>query len=503
MKRDDIMETIRELKEMFLAGAISQEEFEKLKMEFLQEQNLVPASEANAAEGAASAPPTPSASSIPSMRANSDPFIPKSKVSQSQDVLSGVPIATTKSGSQSDLPAADEAVSEPGFFSEHTPPFQQGGGPSHTPSQGIPASTGVEDRTQQFMNLYTQATQQAGTDPNGALRKLEEARLLAPELCDDVFRQWVNFAKYTLQEMRAADPSVRNSGILTPHPTDSVLSGSLSNASLEQQPSSSASSNPFEPMSASNPGLDASTPAKQPLFEPEPESSPFEPISGSSNPFEAKPSNGGGPNPFVPQNDIFESKPAASDSFDATSDTPDGLDAFVPQEADLLFEDDPPGTTVPSESTNPGFEMPKSLAPEATDSSEMDDPTAILLEGVNDLLGEEDFQGAFDLLEHLKPQHPDSKKIETLYKLCRQQIEVVYKQDYQESETMFPVLTCPPEELFALQNQFDHRAGFLFSQMNGATSIEDLISISGMEDFDVFRTIEKLKDRGMLRIETQ
>lgn len=549
MKRADIMETIRELKDMFLAGAISEEEFQRLKMEFLQEQNLVPAGgNQEAGQPSPVHPKTTSGASIPSHRANPDPFVPKARVSVSEDALQGVPIATSRTGSSMELDAVPQD-STPGPQSEQTPPFQSQAGPSHTPSQGLPANNPVEDRTQQFMNLYTQATQQAGTDPNGALRKLEEARLLAPELCDDVFRQWVTFAKYTLQQQRMAERGPNPLGSLTPIPasrTPVPQTVSPLPAAVEADPFTpdegqsaghAVATFPFERETAENPNpfagqLDSHQQPQEngnlpkPLFSSPISASPFEPKPGaslpsgfadstpSSNPFEPLNAQAQAPNPFDPQHtgalgsNPFEPKPSSQ-----AEDNP-----FQAFEAELLFEDSedtsegasaltpgPAAASVPSfsDSTNPGFEMPKSLAPETSSSQELDDPTSILLEGVNDLLGEEDFAGAFDLLEHLRPQNPDSKKIETLYNLCRKHIEKDYEEDYKELDSMFPILTCPPEELLSVQNQFDHRAGFLFSQMNGATSIEDLISISGMDDFDVVRTIEKLKDRGMVRIEKQ
>lgn len=409
MKQTDIMDTLRELKEMFMAGAISEEEFQSLKMDFLQKQNLIPAgnSAATSSSGVSPFVPKNAGGSIPS-RAPSDPFVPKARVfsNDANQGSRGVPVATAKSSSSDQLSAAPTQA-----IIHKTPPLLQGleQATSLTPSHGMPASTALEDRQQEFMRLYTEATQLAATQPDSALQRLKSAKSLAPELCDDVFHQWEQYSHYMIQQQR------------------------------EER--------------AAQQKAQAEAPQK------------------------------------AQEQALLQSVAAAHQA------TLYGVGKHE-HEAPLLHGEEGPGKS--GESTNPGFDMPRSAHSHPQDDF-TDEPTAILLSGVNDLLAEEDFLGAFDLLEHLIPQHPESNKIQILYKMCRQQVEQVYLEKFAGSENMYPVLTCSLQELLTLSGQLDHRAGFLASQMNGATSIEDLVNISGLEEFAVFRLIEKLQQRSLIR----
>lgn len=400
MKQTDIMDTLRELKDMFLAGAISEEEFQSLKMEFLQKQNLLPVSQN---QGTPAQPMATTQGSVPVSKDSTGSLAPKQQIlSQRGDVVArGIPVATSKSISSDKLIAA-----EPGFVHK-TPPILQGVEPqlSLTPSHGMPASIPVADRQQEFMRLYTEATQQAAIDPQGALGKLAQAQQLAPELCDDVFRQWEQYGLYVLQQKQEE-------------------------AAAQQRVQAEAHKKAQE----------------QALLQ-----------------------------------SVVTPTPVPKHSLEAPP---------------LLGEEEWPGKS--GESTNPGFEMPRSQTAQ-TAEPEPDEPASILLSGINDLLAEEDFLGAFDLLEHLMPKYPESKKIRMLYQMCRQQVEQFYQERFVNLENLYPALTCSMQELLTLVGQLDHRSGFLASQLNGATSIEDLVSISGLDDFAVLRFLDRLQQRNLLR----
>ncbi len=399
MKRNDIMETIRELKEMFFAGAITEEEFQRLKMEFLEEMNLLPSTSSSSD---ASQPSHQAAragafrhTSAPSARSSSNPFMPKARTSKSSPLLAqqngvseirGVPIA-----SATPIPNTLQSVnhsSGPFEAQSSSITVSRGRGASGSGPGARPDSSGMspERRQQQFMSMYTKATQQAAEEPERALHFMEEARVLAPELVDDVFRQWMEYAKHILSQKRE----------------------------MEQ-------------------GQDDHT-----------------------------------------QNSIQQISQASMGSFAARQ-----------------HED----------STNPEFEMPKSLVSDApVEKEEDDDPVAILLEGVNDLLSEEDFAGAIVLLEHLRGEFPELEKINSLYQLCRDNLAEDYHEKYEGASSTFPALTCSPKELMEMRNKMDHRVGFLVSQIDGNTSLSELVMISGLEEFDVYRLVEKLTERGVLKV---
>lgn len=61
-----------------------------------------------------------------------------------------------------------------------------------------------------------------------------------------------------------------------------------------------------------------------------------------------------------------------------------------------------------------------------------------------------------------------------------------------------PRVKVAPEDIFALG--LDHRAGFLYSQIDGFTSIEDLISISPMAEVETLRIFVQLLEHDAIEL---
>jgi len=56
----------------------------------------------------------------------------------------------------------------------------------------------------------------------------------------------------------------------------------------------------------------------------------------------------------------------------------------------------------------------------------------------------------------------------------------------------------PPSAL--LEFNLPARAGFLLSLVDGKTSVEELLSLSGLDPFDTLRMLAHLLDEGILRV---
>ncbi len=75
--------------------------------------------------------------------------------------------------------------------------------------------------------------------------------------------------------------------------------------------------------------------------------------------------------------------------------------------------------------------------------------------------------------------------------------ESVFAKDVGSLQSV-PILTMPPEQL-AVQD-FDHRAGFLISRMDGLLTVEQIIDVAAMPRFDSLRIISGLIRVGAVRM---
>ncbi|TNE46925.1 MAG: hypothetical protein EP343_21640 [Deltaproteobacteria bacterium] len=143
------------------------------------------------------------------------------------------------------------------------------------------------------------------------------------------------------------------------------------------------------------------------------------------------------------------------------------------------------------------FEMPTSAQkdePSLEDSGAGDD-LGILLSGIEDLLAEEDFIGAKELLDVAVQQAPENPKIKILYQLCEKKVSEIFRQDFHSLDET-PKIKINMGDILALR--LNHRDGYILSQIDGMTSIADLLAISGFEEDELFMILGQLVHRGVI-----
>lgn len=178
------------------------------------------------------------------------------------------------------------------------------------------------------------------------------------------------------------------------------------------------------------------------------------------------------------------------------------------------FSDDPAtaetmlaGRAVPPKSSSPTspqgnaanvFDMPTSAQtdePSLEDS--MGDDLGILLSGIEDLLAEEDFIGAKELLDVAVQQAPENPKIKILYQLCEKKVSEIFRKDFHSLDDT-PKVKLSMEGVMALR--LNHRDGYILSQIDGMTSIADLLAISGFEEDELFMILGQLVHRDVIEM---
>jgi hypothetical protein len=113
------------------------------------------------------------------------------------------------------------------------------------------------------------------------------------------------------------------------------------------------------------------------------------------------------------------------------------------------------------------------------------------------LLDGGDLEGAYDRLAGAAAREAKPVlEIEASLELLRARLVGGYREALGASAV--PVLRGEPEAIRGLDLPAD--AGFMLSLVDGTTPVADLISLSGMDDFNALRTLMRLAARGVLEM---
>lgn len=200
---------------------------------------------------------------------------------------------------------------------------------------------------------------------------------------------------------------------------------------------------------------------------------PFAPRGGDAP---VEPSFGGRPNPGLGGDTDWERGGSGGHSLDLSFDAPRisdpalSLDLPEPESSEAL--DLVVGRTPAS-----------SIAP--TEASRAPDPLAELRERY--ALG--DFSGALTIAEGILEDDPDNADVQRYAESCRDVLMQMYAARL-GSLDQIPTVSVPQEQLRWLT--LDHRAGFLLSHVDGVSSLEEILDISGMPHLEAMRIIYDL-----------
>lgn len=103
-----------------------------------------------------------------------------------------------------------------------------------------------------------------------------------------------------------------------------------------------------------------------------------------------------------------------------------------------------------------------------------------------------DFTGALEIAESLLGQDAADLEAQRYATSCRDVLTQMYLSRLGGLEQIISVI-LPPEELRWLN--LDHRAGFLLSLVDGASTVEELLDISGMPRLDALKILATLREQ--------
>jgi hypothetical protein len=177
----------------------------------------------------------------------------------------------------------------------------------------------------------------------------------------------------------------------------------------------------------------------------------------------------------------------------AVSDAEAGAEAAGPWAGEAAL-----GPAIEVSSTSQGLDLV--AAPAAVSAPAGRPRTAVVADEqeLKELLELDDFTGALEVAERLLAVHPDHRSAKQAKARCRETLEQMYRSKIGDV-TAVPRVLVSPEEVIWLD--LDHRSGFLLAQVDGASTFEEIIELSGMERLESLRIVAALVQKGVIGVD--
>lgn len=121
---------------------------------------------------------------------------------------------------------------------------------------------------------------------------------------------------------------------------------------------------------------------------------------------------------------------------------------------------------------------------------------ALVLEAL-ELFREGAPEAALELIESLQKGRDVDLRVQGYVALIRSHLHERYLERLRGGDAV-PRLAVGPDEL--LRFNLPSNAGFVLSMLDGATSVNDLVALSGMDPFDVLHTLHRLGEAGIVEV---
>ena len=156
---------------------------------------------------------------------------------------------------------------------------------------------------------------------------------------------------------------------------------------------------------------------------------------------------------------------------------------------DLSLDLDPGRVTLPDDQGVPADPLGTPIAPPAVDPTVAD---------LRDRYAAGDFTGALLLAESVLETEPDHADAKRYAQSCRDVLVQMYTARLGPLDQVVRV-GVPPDQVRWLS--LDHRSGFLLSLVDGTSTMEELLDISGMPRLDALRILFTLVEQQVIVLE--
>jgi hypothetical protein len=133
----------------------------------------------------------------------------------------------------------------------------------------------------------------------------------------------------------------------------------------------------------------------------------------------------------------------------------------------------------------------------AADPSPSPVPLRIDEREMNDRVALGDYTGALEIAEALLANDPSNEAAGRCAESCRATLRKMYAARIGPLDGV-PIAIVPREQLRWLS--LDHKAGFLLSLVDGVSSVEMIIDVSGMPELDTLRILAELTQQRIIAL---
>ncbi|MFC1609353.1 hypothetical protein ACFL6C_00205 [Myxococcota bacterium] len=127
-------------------------------------------------------------------------------------------------------------------------------------------------------------------------------------------------------------------------------------------------------------------------------------------------------------------------------------------------------------------------------------PPAELVRGevkLKDLLDLDDFTGALEAADALLEMDAEHVFALAARKKCRETLQRMYESKIGALTTV-PSVKMPPEQVIWLD--LDHRSGFILAQVDGVSTYDELVELTGMDRLEALRIMAQLVAKGVIGV---
>ena len=138
--------------------------------------------------------------------------------------------------------------------------------------------------------------------------------------------------------------------------------------------------------------------------------------------------------------------------------------------------------------------------PREQDSAGYPEETAqqVVIREARQLIAGSQLEESLELLQRAAENNEYCLELEATIELVRGSLYVTYREFVGDLASV-PKMSTDPAEITKFN--LPKNAGFLLSMVDGVTSLEDLMAVSGMDSFDALRTTKKLIEVGIVRMQ--
>jgi tetratricopeptide (TPR) repeat protein len=106
-------------------------------------------------------------------------------------------------------------------------------------------------------------------------------------------------------------------------------------------------------------------------------------------------------------------------------------------------------------------------------------------------------QESLEMFETLARENPHRMEIQGYLELVRSHLFEYYRERAPDPSTVLKVAITPAE---MMRFNLPANAGFVLSMVDGSTSVNEILSLSGMDPFEAVRVVNKLLEVGIVEV---